>query len=255
MQSLSTLARRFWYVLLAFFILAIVFSIREAYTQDEHGDPYIFWAAGLKFMADTPLYEPIPGAQEYIYPPVAAWLFQLLAIFPFPVATGLFTFFNFAAWLGLIGLTYLLLVHFSPNRFTRTALLIAVIATIRYYWHNIIWVNVNEGVALLSVGGLYSYVRGRENLGLLLLTLAMWVKVMPILLVVVLLIRRPVSTLWKVGGYSLLFALLVFCNGALRRAFRIISITGMLCSGHSYSKDGYIPTGLHLAFPLRYRNC
>jgi hypothetical protein len=194
---------------MAIFIVAIIFSVIQAQTQDASGDPYIFWAAGEKFMNGKALYEPIAGAQEFIYPPVAALLFQVLAIMPFPVAVGVFTFFNFASWLTLIWLTYRILEVYFPQAKLRTALIIGFVATIRYFWHNIVWVNVNELIALLSVGGLYFYLKDKKTIGIGLLTFAMWIKVMPILIIGVLFIRQPWKTLSTTLGFSILFLVMV----------------------------------------------
>ena len=207
-MSSTQLVRKYWYAFAFVFLLAIVFSVIQARLQDSSGDPYIFWAAGGKFMNGQALYEPIAGAQEFIYPPVAALLFQLLALMPFPVAVGVFTFFNFASWLVLLGLTYRILEIYFPQSPLRTALIIGFVATIRYFWHNIVWVNVNELVALLSIGGLYFYLEKKQSIGLGLLTLAMWLKVMPILIIGVLFIRRPWQTTVPVLGFSALFILM-----------------------------------------------
>lgn len=209
MIELKNIVRQYWYVFLLFSVLAVICSIKEALTENASGDPYIFWAAGQKFLQGMPLYEPINGAQEYLYPPIAAVIFQLLALMPFPVAVGVFTFVNFLAWLALLGLTYLILRIYFPDARLKTAMLIGGLATIRYFWHNIIWVNVNVLVALFSVSGLYIYLKGRQTTGIGLLTLAMWFKVMPLLLINIFIIRKPGPTLIRVGGFSLLMALIL----------------------------------------------
>jgi hypothetical protein len=209
MSQILQFSRQRWYVPVAILIISIIFSFVQAQTQDASGDPYIFWAAGGKFLKGQALYEPIAGAQEFIYPPVAALLFQILALMPFPVAVGVFTFFNFMSWLALIWLTYRILEIYFPQANLRTALIIGFVATIRYFWHNIVWANVNELIALLSVGGLYLYLKNKQIIGLGLLTLAMWLKVMPLLIIGVLFIRRPLQTLLPVVGFSGLFLLMI----------------------------------------------
>lgn len=153
MTPFARVARRYWYALLAFFVLSVIFSIREAQTQDANGDAYIYWAVGGKFLNDQPLYDPVPGSQEFLYPPIAVLFCQFLALFPFPVAVGLFTFLNFMAWLALLWLTYRFLGIYFPGAALQSAMLVGAVATIRYFWHNIVWVNVNELVALASSWG------------------------------------------------------------------------------------------------------
>lgn len=210
MTSFARFVRRYWYALLAFFVLSVIFSIREAQTQDANGDAYIYWEVGGKFLNDQPLYDPVPGSQEFLYPPIAVLFCQFLALFPFPVAVGLFTFLNFMAWLALLWLTYRFLDIYFPGAALQSAMLVGAVATIRYFWHNIVWVNVNELVALASIGGLYWYLKGRQTIGLGLLTLATWVKVMPLLLIGILFIRRPRHTISWVLVFSGSFAIILF---------------------------------------------
>lgn len=210
MKSINLFLQKYWYVLLAILLLTVVISIKEALTQNANGDPYIYWAVGKKFLTGQPLYEPVAGSQEFLYPPIAGLFCQLLALIPFPFAVGIFTFINFIAWLVLIGLTYKFLNYYFPHQSYKTALIVGLIATARYFWHNIVWVNVNELVALLSFGGLYMYLRNRLIIGLGFLSLAMWIKVMPLLLILMLFIRRPRQTFWAVLGYSALFTVILF---------------------------------------------
>lgn len=209
MNEFISFARRRWYVLAAVLVLAIAISIRQYSYQGVNGDPYIYWAVGGKFLADKPLYEPVPGSQEFLYPPVAVLFCQILALMPFPVAVVVFTLFNFAAWLVLIGLAYKLLRFYFPKADLRLAMLVGFVASIRYFWHNILWVNVNEIIGLLCFGGLYTYLKGHRLTALALLSLAMWIKVMALLLVVTLAFRRPKQTVISAVGFTILFALIV----------------------------------------------
>lgn len=187
-------------------LIAVLKAVQEAHNQDTHGDIYIFWSAGVNFMNGLPLYNRIGGAEEFLYPPVAPLVFQLLALMPFPVAVGVFTFFNVLAWIAVFRITYLILRQYFPTVDLVPAFTFGFLAAIRYFWHNIIWVNINEVVALLSLGGVYLYSRGRHNTALLLLTLATWMKVMPALLLLMLFIRRPLPTLVCAIGFSALLA-------------------------------------------------
>ena len=174
MTELLNAIRRYWYVIAATCIIAVLVANRNARYQGPNGDPYIYWAVGGKFLTGQPLYAPVPGSQEFLYPPVAAATFcQLMAVVPFPVAVAVFTFGNFMLWLALLWLTSRLLKHYVPTMNLRIAMLIGFVATIRYFWHNILWVNVNEIVALLCLGGVCTYLNRRETTGLALMTLAM----------------------------------------------------------------------------------
>ncbi|XWW46492.1 DUF2029 domain-containing protein [Fibrella sp. USSR17] len=209
MNEFVQFARRRWYLLAVFLVLAIVISVRQYSYQGVNGDPYIYWAVGGKFLAGLPLYEPVPGSQEFLYPPIAVLFCQILALMPFPVAVVVFTLINFAAWLVMIGLTYRILQRYFPNTNLRVALLVGLVASIRYFWHNILWVNVNELIGMLCFGGLLVYMKGRRLTGLALLTLAMWIKVMALLIVVTLFIRKPRQTVLAVLGFSALYAVIL----------------------------------------------
>ncbi|MEZ0539206.1 glycosyltransferase family 87 protein [Fibrella arboris] len=209
MSEVLLFARRRWYLLAAFLVLAIVIAIRQYSYQGVNGDVYIYWAVGGKFLADKPLYEPVPGSQEFLYPPIAVLFCQILALMPFPVAVVVFTLFNFAAWLVIITLVYKLLRFYFPRAALGVALVIGLVASIRYFWHNILWVNVNEVIALLCFGGLYTYLKGHRLAALGLLTLAMWIKVMALLLVVTLAFRRPKQTVLAALGFTALFAVIL----------------------------------------------
>ena len=83
MNEFIQFARRRWYFLVAFLVLAVLIAIRQYSYQGVNGDPYIYWAVGGKFLADKPLYEPVPGSQEFLYPPIAVLFCQILALMPF----------------------------------------------------------------------------------------------------------------------------------------------------------------------------
>ena len=202
-------------LLIVIFIIAFSKAIQEAYNQDIHGDIYIFWSAGVNFLEGNALYSRIGGAEEFLYPPFAPMTFQLLALMPFPIAVGVFTFFNFIAWLAILRLSYLIIQHYYPTADLSSALLVGFVATIRYFWHNICWVNINEVVALLSLGGIYLHLKGRQATGLLLLTMATWMKVMPALLILLFVIRKPIPTLAWVGLFSgIIFGVILAERGA-----------------------------------------
>lgn len=197
--------------------IAILKSVQEAHTQDSHGDIYIFWSAGVNFLDGNPLYSRVGGAEEFLYPPFAPLVLQLLGLLSFPTAVGVFTFFNFIGWLGLLRLSYLILRYYFPSANLAPALVVGFVTTIRYFWHNIIWVNINELVGLLSLCGVYLYLRERQTTALLLLTMATWMKVMPALLILLFFIRKPLSTLITVTTFSaLIFAGVLVMRGVDR---------------------------------------
>ncbi|MEZ0611134.1 glycosyltransferase family 87 protein [Fibrella sp. WM1] len=183
-------------------LVILALAIREALTETTHGDFYIFWSAGVNFRLGNALYSRIGGAEEFLYPPFAPFVFQLLSWLPFRWAVGVFTVFNGLAWINILGLVYKILKHYFPATPLRATMLFAGLASWRYFYHNILWVNINELVCLLCLGGILLYLRRHENWALALLMAATWLKVMPVLLVGVLFFRRPLPVL----GKALLFS-------------------------------------------------
>jgi hypothetical protein len=82
--------------------LMIFLAIRKGLSEDQHGDFYIFWSAGLNFLQGRVLYAQIGGAEEFLYPPFAPMIFQILAWIPFNIAACIFSFFNLAGWFGVL---------------------------------------------------------------------------------------------------------------------------------------------------------
>lgn len=205
--ALPALLRQKWiwstWCLIGVIVLVIAaLAIREALTENIHGDFYIFWSAGVNFRIGEALYSRVGGAEEFLYPPFAPFAFQLLSWLPFRWAVAVFTVFNGLAWVSILGLSYEILRHYFPTVSLRSAMWFAGLASWRYFYHNILWVNINELVCLLCLGGILLYLRRHENWALALLMAATWLKVMPVLLVGVLFFRRPLPVL----GKALLFS-------------------------------------------------
>ncbi|MBO0932687.1 glycosyltransferase family 87 protein [Fibrella aquatilis] len=198
-----TWAIRGWVTLIMVLIAAL--ATREVLTETTHGDFYIFWSAGVNFWEGKALYSQIGGAEEFLYPPFAPFVFQALAWLPFRWAVGVFTVFNGLAWIGILILSRQILRHYFPSIPLRGAMLFAGLVSWRYIYHNILWVNINELVCLLCLGGILLYLRRHENWALVLLMAATWLKVMPVLLVGVLFFRRPGPVLVKSLAISTFF--------------------------------------------------
>lgn len=159
--------------------VALFLSIREGLSEDTHGDFYIFWSAGLNFWQDNALYSRIGGAEEFLYPPFAPMVFQLLALLPFQTSAICFTFLNFGLWMLSFRTVAQILRFYFPEINFQSILWVTFFATLRFFWHNIIWVNINEIVLTLSLFGVLNYLRGKETTSILCFTAGAWLKVMP----------------------------------------------------------------------------
>jgi hypothetical protein len=213
-------------ILLSLLLVIMIFlSIKEGLSEDQQGDFYIFWSAGLNFLEGKALYAQIGGAEEFLYPPFAPMVFQILAWIPFNIAACIFSFFNLVGWFGVLFLAKKILETYYPSvsrdfsikifsftiDYKKLQWLIFLI-TIRYFWHNFIWVNINVLVTLLTFGGIFLYLRKRLILALICITIATFLKVMPGLLLLVIAFHNPPKTWLKMIGIAcgLLGLILVF---------------------------------------------
>jgi len=73
-----------------FGVVVIASAARRASRQGVGTDFHVFWQAGYDFAHGLPLYQPLPGARHFNYPPFAAQVFQVLGLFPLKTAAGLF---------------------------------------------------------------------------------------------------------------------------------------------------------------------
>jgi hypothetical protein len=185
-------------------------AIREGLSEDQQGDFYIFWSAGLNFLEGKALYAQIGGAEEFLYPPFAPMVFQILAWIPFNIAACIFSFFNLVGWIGVLVLAKKIIETYYPNVSKDFSIKIfgfiidykklqwlIFLMTIRYFWHNFIWVNINVLVTLLTFGGILLYLRNRIIPALICITIATFLKVMPGLMLLVIAFHNPPKTWLK----------------------------------------------------------
>jgi hypothetical protein len=200
--------------ILPFIILSLMIflAIRKGLSEDQHGDFYIFWSAGLNFLQGSALYAQIGGAEEFLYPPFAPMIFQILAWIPFNIAACIFSFFNLVGWLGILFLAKKIIETYYPNvsrdfsiqifSFTidyKKLQILIFLMTLRYFWHNFLWVNINVLVTLLTFGGILLYLRKHLVFALICITIATSMKVMPGLLLVVIALHNPPKIWFKMA--------------------------------------------------------
>src|SRR3954470_17638715 len=92
-------------------VIALVLSIRQGMSQQVGHDFHVFWQAGKDFASGHPLYRDyLPGARQFKYPPFAAFLFQVLALVPLPIAAVFFSLLNLGLWVAAAALTHDIIV-------------------------------------------------------------------------------------------------------------------------------------------------
>ena len=216
--------------LLLLLAVMLFLAIKEGLSEDQDGDFYIFWSAGLNFLEGKALYAQIGGAEEFLYPPFAPMVFQILAWIPFNIAACIFSFFNLVGWFGVLFLARKIIETYYPNvsrdfpikffSFTidyQKLQILMFLMTIRYFWHNFIWVNINVLVTLLTFGGLLLYLRNRLIPALVCITIATSMKVMPGLLLLIIAFYNPPKTWLKMIAIACgLMGLVVLFRGWTR---------------------------------------
>jgi len=180
------------------FVLMIFISLKMGFNVSIEGDFAAFWYAGKNFFVHNDLYSQIGGAKRYIYPPFAAMLFQLLAVFPMHVAASILSFIN---WLLLLLSIYLIRSIFefyiSDKKLLRNSLLFAALLSFRFFWYHTLFVQMNETIFVLCLIGVLFMLKNKETPAVICFVIATFIKVIPIFFLIWLLFRGNYKTYLK----------------------------------------------------------
>ena len=168
----------------------VVLSVIEAKSQGPGTDFHARWLAGRWFWAGDPLYTYLPGVREPTYPPFAAMVFQVFALFPLKVAAGLFYFCNLLLIPVAVRLTTGLFDALWPDHprdWWRLAL--ATVFSAQFFLNNLNLVQVNLALFVLCLLGIRWYLAGHDVRGAAALVGATAIKLVPVFLVAWLVVR------------------------------------------------------------------
>ena len=171
--------------------VAIGFSAARGVHEHVGGDFHVFWQAGRNFFTGAPLYHgDLPGARNFIYPPFAALVFQVLAVLPLQVAATIFSLLNVALWVVAAYLTREIVVRTLPDRNPAgLPLVLAVVFTAQFFLNNFNLIQVNEVIFVLILLGIRAALRQRDVEAALWFVGATALKVTPVFFVIWLLLR------------------------------------------------------------------
>ncbi len=188
------------YVLLVFGVFSLLLFLSIVQGLDvKLGDFSVFWNAGDNFMHQQDLYSGIGGAGRFIYPPFAAMLFQLLALFPFKVAAGLLTFFNYVLFIFSIFLVRSIFEFFgSTKKKTNTMVGLAALLSFRFFWYHVTYIQLNELIFVLSLLGVLLVLKNKETPAVICFVTATFIKVIPLFFLIWLVFRGNLKTVFKV---------------------------------------------------------
>ena len=164
--GLSPVGRRrgLWLLGLVLFAVVVAIAVERGNHQRPGTDFYVFWRAGYAFAHDLPLYGGTDGTRQLLYPPFAAQVFQLLAVFPLRIAAGLFYLASVGLWAVAIGLTREIIRKLAPGApAPALALWMAVVLSGQFVLNNLNLLQVNLVIFVLCLLGVRGIVDGRPQ--------------------------------------------------------------------------------------------
>ena len=186
--------------------LALVSIIAASRAEKQHigTDFHVFWQAGYDFAHGLPLYQPLPNARSFIYPPFAAQVFQLLSVFPLKVAAWLF----YVASVCLIGVAVWLTrdivarLHGSPPRTAPTVF--ALLFSAVFLIDNLDHVQVNLLIFCFCLLGVRAFLARSDPTAGAWIVAATALKLTPVFFALWAAIRGTRRTVAAVAGFGVL---------------------------------------------------
>lgn len=173
----------------------IVLSTFRAQSVHIGTDFFMYYTSGEHFTAGEYLYKNPASGAPYVYPPFAAFLFQGMNLVGQGTATAIVFVLNFFLTLCNAALIYAIARKFGfEKRRAGLAMGLGLLFTATEVWNNINFSQINVFIFFLTLLGIYSYLCGKTNRALLLLSIGAWIKVLPVFFVFWILIR---SFSWK----------------------------------------------------------
>jgi glycosyl transferase family 87 len=168
-------------------------------------DFHVFWQAGYDFAHGLPLYQGLPGARLFIYPPFAAQVFQVLGIFPLKLAAWLFYVASVGLVLVAVTLARDIIRRLDPTRASAPLpLVLALILSANFILNNLNMLQVNLLILVLCLLGIRAFAERREVAGSGWVLAATAIKLTPVFFILWALIRGTRRTLAAVVGFGIL---------------------------------------------------
>ena len=142
--------------------VVVVAAEQRADRQQVGTDFHVFWQAGYDFAHGLPLYQPVPGARHFIYPPFAAQVFQVLGVFPLKTAAWLFYVASVGLILIAVWLSRDIVQRLLPEQRGSLPLVLAVLFSAGFMLDNLVHVQVNLLTFVFCLLGVQAFVAKRE---------------------------------------------------------------------------------------------
>jgi alpha-1,2-mannosyltransferase len=239
-------------LVLAAGVLAVALALSIVQGRYAHlgQDFHVFWQAGRNFATGHPLYhDPLPGARLLKYPPFAALVFQLLALFPLQVAAALFSLLNLGLWVAAVLLTRQILERSLPGRAPgRIPLLLAIAFTAQFFLDNFHHAQMNEVIFVLVLLGIRSYLQGRDRWAAASIVAATAIKLTPVFFVAWLLIRGRRRAALAVPLVAVAWVLVpLLLRGPATGAAELVEYYHVFLEGHQHGEVGTYAAGQNIA--------
>jgi Glycosyltransferase family 87 len=190
-------------------VVAAAVATERASHQRIGTDFHVFWQAGYDFAHGLPLYQRLPGARLFLYPPFAAQVFQGLSLFPLKVAAWLFYVASVCLVVVAVGLSRDIVRRLDPTRGSaRLPLALAVVFSANFILNNLNMLQVNLLIFVLCLLGIRAFAQQREVAGSGWVVAATAMKLTPVFFVFWALIRGTRRSLAGVAGFGLLCVIL-----------------------------------------------
>jgi hypothetical protein len=137
-------------------------AVARADKQRVGTDFYVFWQAGYNFAHGLPLYQG-EGPRTFIYPPFAAQLFQVLAVFPLKAAGALFYVASVALVAAAAWLTRDIVKRLGVEPSRHLPLILAVVFSGQFILNNLNLLQVNLVTFVLCLLAVRGTVMGRQR--------------------------------------------------------------------------------------------
>jgi len=205
----------FWQYLTGLIVagICIVLSISIGNQTGIYSDFAVFWNAGNNFLHGNALYSGIGGACRFIYPPFAAWLFQVFALFPLQVAATLFGIVNFILYFLALYLTRKVFGYIiEDKKKLNIALFVSALLSFRYFWYHFHFIQLNITVFVLCLAGIIYFFKGKQTLSAGFFVLATLIKVFPVFFLIWLVLRGSLKTPFIILGFLFFFSIIPLIN-------------------------------------------
>lgn len=182
-NSFSKLPKVYKYLFVLFFLIFTIISIIRALNKEGNSDFHVFWLAGNNFFLGSDLYFLQDQPRQFLYPPFAAALFGIIAIFPFKVAAVFFSILNMGLWAYCILLSKHIIEYLTKIKISPLIVLLGLIFSINFYISNLNLLQVNLVVFFFILLFIYHFLRKNLLIAALFIAAATCFKVTPIIFI------------------------------------------------------------------------